>query len=120
MRVSCADLGLGYEVWRHSPNSLVGFMPRVHLRGRDGRLTYRCWWRVWWEGSYSIILTKAAFISHFYFGLYTNIMPQSIRDMVDRRKNCEDIAMQFLIANYSSLPPIYVKGHLQVRILSQS
>lgn len=39
-------------------------------------------------------------------------MPQSIRDLVDREKNCEDLAMQFLIANMTGLPPVYVKGHL--------
>jgi len=87
-------------------------MPRIHLR-RQGHWEYRCWWRVWWHGAYSIILTKAAMLHHNYFHMYTNIMPQSVRDLVDRVWNCEDIAMQFLVANASSLPPIYVKGHLQ-------
>jgi len=32
--------------------------------------------------------------------------------LVDRDRNCEDLAMQFLIANTTSLPPIYVKGHV--------
>ena len=40
-------------------------------------------------------------------------MPQEIRDLVDKGRNCEDIAMQFLIANETRLPPVYVKGHLQ-------
>jgi glucuronyl/N-acetylglucosaminyl transferase EXT2 len=49
---------------------------------------------------------------HDFFTLYTNEMPQSVRDLVDKRRNCEDIAMQFMIANVTQLPPIYVKGHL--------
>jgi hypothetical protein len=49
---------------------------------------------------------------HDFFTLYTNEMPQAVRDLVDKRRNCEDIAMQFLIANVTQLPPIYVKGHL--------
>jgi hypothetical protein len=112
MRVSCSDLELAYEVWRSSPRSLVGFMPRVHLRRENGLLEYRCWWNVWWHGVYSIILTKAAFLHHDFLGQYTNNMPIEIRNLVDNERNCEDIAMQFLIANTTKLPPIYVKGDL--------
>ncbi len=111
MRVPCNELDLALEVWKGSSKSLVGFMPRVHLRKNDG-LHYRCWWRVWWEGAYSIILTKAAILHHDYFHAYFNILPKAVHDLVDKRRNCEDIAMQYLIANMTSLPPIYVKGHL--------
>ena len=113
MRITCEDLALGYQVWRTSPRTLIGFMPRIHLRKYDGLYEYRCWWKVWWEGTYSIILTKAAFLHHDFFNLYTYVMPQSIRDLVDERMNCEDIAMQFLISNHTSLPPLYIKGNLQ-------
>ena len=44
-------------------------------------------------------------------------MPAAIRELVDDERNCEDIAMQFLIANVTSLPPIYVKGHLGVSLI---
>lgn len=113
MRVSCGDLELAYETWRGAQRTLVGFMPRLHLRGKNGQLVYRCWWRVWWHGVYSIILTKAAIMHHDFFDLYTNAMPQAARDLVDNERNCEDIAMQFLIANQTQLPPIYVKGHVE-------
>jgi len=112
MRVPCEDIALGFEVWQGSQKSLVGYMPRIHIRNKSG-LVYRCWWRVWWHGVYSIILTKAAFLHHDFFEMYTNVMPQSVRSLVDRDRNCEDLAMQFLIANVTGLPPIYVKGHLQ-------
>lgn len=112
IRVDCEDLELGYETWRNSPRTIVGFMPRIHLRGKDGRLVYRCWWSVWWHGMYTMILTKAAFLHHDYFSLYTNVMPQKIRDFVDKGRNCEDIAMQFLVANVTSLAPLYIKGHV--------
>jgi hypothetical protein len=90
MRVPCEDLMLAHEVWRGSSRSIVGFMPRIHIR-RNGKLEYRCWWRVWWHGTYSIILTKAAILHHDFFGLYMQDRHQSVRE---------------------SLPPIYVKGHL--------
>ncbi len=112
MRVPCADLDLAYEVWRSSQRSIVGFMPRVHIR-RNGIWEYRCWWRVWLHGTYSIILTKAAILHHDYFAMYHQSLEQKpVRELVDRRWNCEDIAMQFLISNHTSLPPIYVKGNI--------
>jgi hypothetical protein len=113
MRVSCRDLALAFEVWKSSPRSLVGFMPRVHLRDRNGVLRYRCWWSTWWHGVYSIILTKAAILHHDYLEMYTTTMPPEVRALVDQERNCEDIAMQFLISNSTGLPPIYVKGHLK-------
>jgi len=112
MRVPCEDLDLAYEVWRGSPRSIVGYMPRIHLRRKNGKLEYRCWWRVWWHGLYSIILTKAAILHHDYFELYSQPHHAMVRNLVDRRRNCEDIAMQFLVANTTMLPPIYVKVSL--------
>jgi len=113
IRVTCDDLTLAYEVWKGSDKSIVGFMPRLHLRGLNDQLVYRCWWRVWLHGAYSVILTKAAFLHHDYFKAYTTDMPAAIRDMVDRERNCEDIAMQFLISDRTQLPPVYVKGSLR-------
>jgi Glycosyl transferase family 64 domain len=77
IRVPCVQLSLGYEVWQNSPRNIIGFIPRLHLRGASGYV-YRCWWRVWWQGTYSIILTKAAFLHHDYFNMYTNVMPKEI------------------------------------------
>jgi hypothetical protein len=115
MRVACGDLENAYEVWRSSQRTIVGFMPRLHLRSRSepNKLDYRCWWRVWYHGRYSIILTKAAIFHHDYLHEYSFRMPASIRALVDVERNCEDIAMQFLISNSSKLPPIYVRGQLK-------
>jgi hypothetical protein len=113
MRVTCRDLALAFEVWQQSPQSLVGFMPRVHLRDRQGVMRYRCWWSTWWHGVYSIILTKAAILHHDFLTRYTHEMPMSIRNLVDHERNCEDIAMQFMMSNHTGLSPIYVKGHLR-------
>ena len=111
MRVPCNDLELAFETWQNNQRSIVGFMPRVHVI-QGPQLIYRCWWTVWVQGVYSIILTKAAFIHHDYFHLYTNSMPPGVHQFIDEGRNCEDIAMQFLVANKTSLPPIYVKGHI--------
>lgn len=111
IRVPCADLSLAFEVWRSNQRSIVGFMPRVHVI-KNNRLAYRCWWTVWMHGAYSIVLTKAAFLHHDYFQLYTETMPAGVHAFIDTGRNCEDIAMQYLVSNVTSLPPVYVKGHL--------
>eukprot|EP00981_Chlorochromonas_danica_P005003 scaffold998_cov162-Ochromonas_danica.AAC.9 len=114
MRVPCSELQVAYEVWKQSPYTLVGFVPRIHLRNRQSRLLeYRCWWTTWWHGAYSMILTKAALLHHKYFHDYFNILPSTVHKYIDERRNCEDIAMQFLVSNITGLSPIYVKGHMQ-------
>lgn len=40
--------------------------------------------------------------------MYTNSMPAEIREFVDEHMNCEDIAMNFLVANITNKPPIKV------------
>eukprot|EP00638_Chattonella_subsalsa_P004974 CAMPEP_0117746040 /NCGR_PEP_ID=MMETSP0947-20121206/7720_1 /TAXON_ID=44440 /ORGANISM="Chattonella subsalsa, Strain CCMP2191" /LENGTH=420 /DNA_ID=CAMNT_0005563309 /DNA_START=325 /DNA_END=1587 /DNA_ORIENTATION=+ len=114
--VPCSDLDFAHEVWQSSPKSMVGFMPRTHtpvMVGSALEYAYNCWWKVWWEGSYSMILTKAAFIHRDYLNTYTHQMPSEIRNFVDDKKNCEDIAMSFMVANETGMPPIYVRGNLK-------
>lgn len=45
----------------------------------------------------------------YYAYLYSYVMPQAIRDMVDEYINCEDIAMNFLVSHLTRKPPIKVK-----------
>lgn len=40
--------------------------------------------------------------------MYTYEMSQAIRDKVDELMNCEDIAMNFLIAHVTQKPPVKV------------
>ena len=50
----------------------------------------------------------------YYAYLYSYVMPQAIRDMVDEYINCEDIAMNFLVSHITRKPPIKV-GPRRVR-----
>ena len=43
-------------------------------------------------------------------------MPQAIRDKVDEYLNCEDIAMNFLIAHIIRKPPIKVSLTLYISL----
>ncbi|XXG85842.1 hypothetical protein AAC387_Pa11g0858 [Persea americana] len=112
----CSSVEFAFSVWRSSPDTMVGFVPRMHWvdKSRDSGeyYTYGGWWSVWWMGTYSMVLSKAAFFHKKYLDLYTNQMPVSIRDYVSRNRNCEDIAMAFLVANATGVPPIWVKGKI--------
>ncbi|MCO5551962.1 hypothetical protein L7F22_005469 [Adiantum nelumboides] len=116
--VPCETLAFAFTVWSSAQDSMVGFVPRMHWlqsETRDRKLPrylYGGWWSVWWTGTYSMVLSKCAFFHRKYLDLYTNHMPAQIRDYVTQERNCEDIAMSFLVANVTGGPPVWVKGKL--------
>ncbi|KAF9614889.1 hypothetical protein IFM89_020986 [Coptis chinensis] len=114
--VSCSTLDLAFSVWQTAPSTMVGFVPRMHWLDveKDGVAYYKYggWWSVWWMGTYSMVLSKAAFFHKKYLDLYSYEMPASVHEYVTRERNCEDIAMSLLVANVSGAPPIWVKGKI--------
>ncbi|XP_021730193.1 glycosyltransferase family 64 protein C4-like isoform X2 [Chenopodium quinoa] len=114
--VPCDALDFAFTVWQTAPSTMVGFVPRMHWLGEKKNThayyDYGGWWSVWWTGTYSMVLSKAAFFHRNYLDMYTNQMPASIRDYVTRERNCEDIAMSLLVANATAAPPIWVKGKI--------
>lgn len=54
----------------------------------------------------------------YYAYLYSYVMPQPIRDMVDEYINCEDIAMNFLVSHITRKPPIKVSTTAIISALS--
>ncbi|TVU07682.1 hypothetical protein EJB05_41047 [Eragrostis curvula] len=114
--VPCSTLRFAYSVWRSAPTAMVGFVPRMHWladpRSDTKEYRYGSWWSVWWTGTYSMVLSKASFFHRKYLDLYTNRMPPFIREYVNENRNCEDIAMSFLVANVTGAPPIWVQGRI--------
>ncbi|KAM6587568.1 glycosylinositol phosphorylceramide mannosyl transferase 1 isoform X1 [Cannabis sativa] len=114
--VPCSTLDFAFTVWQTAPSTMVGFVPRMHWldKERNGLAYYKYggWWSVWWMGTYSMVLSKAAFFHRKYLDFYTNKMSPTIHDYVTSERNCEDIAMSLLIANSTSAPPIWVKGKI--------
>lgn len=99
------ELDFGYEVWREFPDRIVGFPSRTHVWDNvTGRWTYESEW----TNQISMVLTGAAFHHKFWSYAYTNSMPGGIKEWVDENMNCEDIAMNFLVANVTNKPPIKV------------
>lgn len=111
----CHSVKFAFDVWRSAPDQMVGFVPRkVCVESKEGKdyYSYCGWWSVWWTGTYSMVLSKASFFHKKYLRLYTNEMPTSIKEFVTENRNCEDIAMSFLVANVTDAPPIWVKGKI--------
>ncbi|CAI0443548.1 unnamed protein product [Linum tenue] len=115
----CSSVEFAFHVWQSAPDNLVGFVPRAHWleqsmqRDNNKYYSYGGWWSVWWTGTYSMVLSKAAFFHKKYLRLYTNEMPASLKDYITKNRwNCEDIAMSFLVANATDAPPVWVKGKI--------
>lgn len=54
--------------------------------GKADYYTYSGWWSVWWSGTYSMVLSKAAFFHKKFLTLYTNDMPASIREFTTKNR----------------------------------
>lgn len=57
-----------------------------------------------------MVLTGAAFVHRYYLWAYWRALPAAIRDYVDEYMNCEDIAMNFLVAHVTRKPPVKVSA----------
>lgn len=125
IRVPCHSLWQGFQAWKTRPDSMVGYYPRLSSPPRSGNsgLIYHTWPVVFWRQSFNFVLTKASFLHSRYLQLYTDdaTFPREVKDHIDQHKNCEDIAMSMLVANYtrqqtgSPAPPIYVEGSVSDR-----
>lgn len=99
------EIEFAYEVWREFPDRIVGFPSRTHTW--DNETT--CWkYESEWTNIISMVLTGAAFHHKYWNYLYTKAMPGDIKEWVDEHMNCEDIAMNFLVANITGKAPIKV------------
>ncbi|KAL3277943.1 hypothetical protein HHI36_013284 [Cryptolaemus montrouzieri] len=99
------ELEFGYEVWREFPDRIVGFPSRTHIWDN----VTRSWkYESEWTNEISMVLTGAAFLHKYWSYMYSKKLTPEIKDWVDENMNCEDIAMNFLVANATNQPPIKV------------
>ncbi|XP_044537793.1 exostosin-2-like [Gracilinanus agilis] len=99
------ELQFGYEVWREFPDRLVGYPGRLHLWDHEmNKWKYESEW----TNEVSMVLTGVAFYHKYFNYLYTYKMPGDIKNWVDAHMNCEDIAMNFLVANVTGKAVIKV------------
>lgn len=108
--IPCHSIHFAFQVWQANSNTLVGISPRLH--GTDpisGDSRYYRWQHTWWNGFYSIVLTKACFLHSKYLVAYANLIPSSMNTFIDMQRNGEDLAMAFIVAMVSGAPPVWVK-----------
>ncbi|XP_076454154.1 exostosin-like 3 isoform X2 [Babylonia areolata] len=95
---------VGFRIWRQERDRIVGFVNRGHKWDtREKHWLYNLKVK-----DISMTLTGIVFLHKYYLYLYSYAMPQAIRDHVNSKTNCEDIAMNFLIAHVTRKPPITV------------
>lgn len=99
------EIVFAFRVWRESRDRIVGFPGRYHAWDKDQSS--------WMYNSnhsceLSMVLTGGAFFHKYYSFVYSQIMSDTIKSIVDKFMNCEDIAMNFLVAHLTRKPPIKV------------
>eukprot|EP00794_Sanderia_malayensis_P017248 gene17248-18972_t len=102
------EVEFAYNVWRQYPDRLIGFPARYHKQSETSFSKNEIHYHSTWSNDISMVLTGAAFYHNIYNHLFTHKMPLSILHYIDNKMNCEDIAMNFLIANLTRKAPIKV------------
>ncbi|KAK9861813.1 hypothetical protein WJX84_006539 [Apatococcus fuscideae] len=94
---SCKDLENGFASWRQHPERLVGFYPRLAegapLVYSDNKPRMKA------AGHYNIILAGGTFVDKAYYNDYWSPQHAEAREMVDELTNCEDLLLNFVVAN---------------------
>ncbi|KAM0790423.1 hypothetical protein ACM66B_003304 [Microbotryomycetes sp. NB124-2] len=106
------DVEFQFKQWiaygRHE--RMVGTAAREVILNPDGATKYK--YRMTDMEKYEVMLTNAAFMDVSFLELYWSDDPRAkaVRDYVDKDTNCEDIAMNYFVANKTGLPPLLVEG----------
>ncbi|XP_022091151.1 exostosin-like 3 [Acanthaster planci] len=107
-RLTHDEIDLAFRVWRENRDQIVGFPGRNHAMDVNNE-NFR--YDAEKSCEVSMVLPQAAFLHKYYNYVYSYVMPQAIRDHVDKTMNCDDIALNFLVSFVSRKPPIKVGGH---------
>ncbi|RDY10486.1 Glycosyltransferase family protein 64 C3, partial [Mucuna pruriens] len=113
VEVDAASVEFAFRVWAQSPRRLVGLFARAH----DLDLDRREWVYTVRPERFSIVLTKFMFLRTRYLYRYTcggGARMARVRGTVDAVRNCEDILMNFVVAEEVHAGPVLV-GARRVR-----
>ncbi|XP_010864815.2 exostosin-like 2 [Esox lucius] len=99
--VSVPDISFAYSVWKQFPEQIVGFVPRKHVATASGIYSYGSFElqdpEMGGGDRYSLVLIGAAFFHRRYLQLFQE-QPSEVHALVDNTQNCDDIAMNFVVA----------------------
>ena len=83
----------------------MGWFERHVCEAEDGSLQYVQSISPDSTGVYGIVLTKGAVMHSKFLAAYTDELPQWMHAFVKANRNCEDIAMQYLVSSKAKEPP---------------
>ncbi|KAG8436606.1 hypothetical protein GDO86_007640 [Hymenochirus boettgeri] len=102
--VSAYDVSFAFSIWQEFPDRIAGFVPRKHVLSPSGVYSYGSFElkapHTESGDMYSMILIGAAFFHRDYLQLFEQL-PVSIHNMIDQTQNCDDIAINFIVANHT-------------------
>lgn len=113
VEVDPTTLEFAFRVWTQNPHRLVGLFARSH----DFDLDRREWAYTVHPDRFSIVLTKFMLLKTRYLFLYTcpgGPRMARVRGVVDEVRNCEDILMNFVVAEEAEVGSVLV-GAKRVR-----
>lgn len=109
VEIDPASVDFSFKIWQSNPDRLVGFFARSH----DYNLEQRSWIYTVRPDRFSIVLTKFMVLDVKYLWQYSCSRDKrnaAARRVVDEMRNCEDILMNFIVAESTGAGPILVGG----------
>ncbi|KAJ4964485.1 hypothetical protein NE237_024424 [Protea cynaroides] len=105
VEIDTKSVEFAFKIWSSHQDNLVGFFARSH----DFDLSRRTWIYTVHPDKYSIVLTKFMILKTDYLYMYScGSNMDEMRKVVDRMRNCEDILMNFVVANATNSGPILI------------
>ncbi|GFP81599.1 glycosyltransferase family protein 64 c3 [Phtheirospermum japonicum] len=99
------SVSFAFTVWRSDPDRAVGFFARSHAYD----VASRAWIYTMEREKYSIILTKFMIINIKHLVRYScDEQYREARRIVEEMNNCEDILMNFVVAEETQKGPVMV------------
>jgi len=104
------------RLWFHTfRNQVVGIRKNARTHGaasvaNDAKPTASKW--IYMKNAsapMSIVLPSGMVYHRKYLDMYTFSIPQAAREMVDEITNCDDLLFNFMVANHSGTPPVFVR-----------
>ncbi|XP_043696923.1 glycosyltransferase family protein 64 C3-like [Telopea speciosissima] len=105
IEIDTKSVEFAFKIWSSHQDNLIGFFARSH----DFDLSRRTWMYTVHPDKYSIVLTKFMILKTDYLYRYScESEMDEMRNEVDRMRNCEDILMNFVVADRTNSGPILI------------
>lgn len=105
IKLNSDEIDFAFSTWKMFPDRIVGFPARSHYwDSAKSQWSYSSTM----SNHFSIILTSGAFYHRYYNYQYTHHLPPRVHRMVEHHGTCEDLAMNFLVADITRKPPIKI------------